>query len=344
MVVTTDGSISDIGRDEYEEVEQRVIDELKAINKPFVVLLNCVEPSSAAAQDLAANLSEKYGVPVMAVSCAALDEEQIKQIISKVLFEFPVREIAFDLPKWTTSLPLEHPVKRALCDKIKEAAKNAKHMSDCKRIPLALKGCEQIVSSDISSVDLGHGSAKIRITLEPSLFYEILSGVSGIKISNDRELMDEMSRLADAKRKFDRVSDALEQVEQTGYGIVMPDISELQLAQPEIMKQGGRYGVRLKASAPSIHLMKANITTEVTPIVGSEKQSEELVMSMMSDFADDPLKIWDSNIFGKSLNELVNEGLHAKLAKLPDDARQRLSQTLERLINEGCSGLICIIL
>ena len=180
LVVTTDGSISDIGRDEYEEVEQRVIDELKAINKPFVVLLNCVEPSSAAAQDLAANLSEKYGVPVMAVSCAALDEEQIKQIISKVLFEFPVREIAFDLPKWTTSLPLEHPVKRALCDKIKEAAKNAKHMSDCKRIPLALKGCEQIVSSDISSVDLGHGSAKIRITLEPSLFYEILSGVSGI--------------------------------------------------------------------------------------------------------------------------------------------------------------------
>lgn len=344
LVVTTDGSISDIDREEYEEVEERVIDELKAINKPFVVLLNCVEPQSAASQSLAVQLSEKYGVPVMAVSCAALDDEQIKQIISNVLFEFPVREIAFDLPKWTTSLPMDHPVKKALCDKIRESAKGSRHMSDCKKIPQSLRGCEQIISSDISSVDLGHGAAKIRITLEPSLFYDILSGVSGIKIGNDRELMDEMSRLAEAKRKFDRVSDALEQVEQTGYGIVMPDISELQLAQPEIMKQGGRYGVRLKASAPSIHLMKANITTEVTPIVGSEKQSEELVMSMMSDFADDPIKIWDSNIFGKSLNELVNEGLHAKLAKLPDDARQRLSQTLERVINEGCSGLICIIL
>lgn len=344
LVVTTDGSISDIDREEYEEVEQRVIEELKAINKPFIVLLNCVDPMTEKAQTMADSLSEKYGVPVMAVSCADLDEAQIKQIISKVLFEFPIREIAFDMPKWISSLPLDHEIRKSVSGAIMDSAKGAVRVRDCKRLPERIMNCEQVKDCKIEGVDLGQGSVKIMMTLRPEIYYNILSDISGIKIENDRQLMDEMKALSIAKSKYDRVRDALDQVERTGYGIVMPDISELELQQPEIMKQGGRYGVRLKASAPSIHLMKANITTEVTPIVGSEKQSEELVMSLMNDFSDDPLKIWDSNIFGKSLNELVNEGLHAKLAKLPEDARERIAQTLERLINEGCSGLICIIL
>ncbi|MGN0556585.1 MAG: stage IV sporulation protein A [Acutalibacteraceae bacterium] len=344
LVITTDGSISDIDREEYAEVEQRVIEELKSIEKPFIVLLNCVDPDSERSRALAAELSEKYGVSVMPVSCVELDEEQIRQIISTILFEFPVREVAFELPKWMTALPLEDPLKKELCGRIFDSASGAERVCDCKKIPAQIAQCDKVQSCELTGVDLGQGAVRVSVSLDPSLFYGMLSEISGLKIGNDRELLEQISELAAAKKKFDRVRDALEQVEQTGYGIVMPELSELQLAQPEIMKQGGRYGVRLKASAPSIHLMKANITTEVTPIVGSEKQSEELVMSMMSDFSDDPLKIWDSNIFGKSLSELVNEGLHAKLAKLPDDARQRLSETLERLINEGCSGLICIIL
>ena len=344
LVITTDGSISDIDREEYEEVEKRVIDELSEINKPFIVLLNSINPDSNETKSLANELSAKYGVTVMPVSCADLDEDGIKDIISKILLEFPIREVAFDMPKWTSSLDFDHPLKRAIYSKIKEATEKICHVKDCKSIPSCVSECEYVDFCELSKVNLGEGSATIKVRLNQDVYYKILSEISGIEIANDRELMDRMTELSNAKKKYDKVKDAIEQVEQTGYGIVMPDISELQLQQPEIMKQGGRYGVRLKASAPSIHLMKANITTEVTPIVGSESQSQELVMSMMSDFEDDPIKIWDSNIFGKSLNELVNEGLHAKLAKLPDDARQRLSQTLERLINEGCSGLICIIL
>lgn len=344
LVITTDGSISDIKREEYEEAEQRVINELKEINKPFVVLLNCLEPESEPSRKLALNLSEKYEVPVLAVSCAELNEAEIKEIISKVLFEFPIREISFELPKWTSSLPLDNPIKQSIMQAIANSAKDITHVRDCKKMPEIIDECEQIDKCELCDIDLGKGSAKINITLNAELFYSVLSEITGIAIVNDRDLIDQMKALGEAKKKYDRVKDAIEQVEQTGYGIVMPEINELKLEQPEIMKQGGRYGVRLKASAPSIHLMKADITTEVTPIVGSEKQSEELVMSLMSDFADNPLKIWDSNIFGKSLNELVNEGLHAKLSKLPSDARERLAQTLERLINEGCSGLICIIL
>ncbi|MBQ2676702.1 MAG: stage IV sporulation protein A [Clostridia bacterium] len=344
LVITTDGSISDIERDEYEEAEQRVITELKEINKPFVVLMNCMYPESEHSKQLCKDMSEKYGVPVMAVNCLELNEEQIKNIISTVLFEFPVKEIGFDLPMWITSLDSNHWMRQTVCNAIMDAAADMKHIRDCNGLMDKITLCEHIDGAKMDQVDLGTGSVKIKVGINQELFYKILSETTGIEIENDKALMSTMLSLAKMKKQYDRVKDALDEVEATGYGIVMPTIEELRLEEPEIMRQGGRYGVRLKASAPSIHLMRADINTEVSPIVGSEKQSEDLVMSLMSEFQEDPLKIWDSNIFGKSLHELVNDGLHSKLSRMPSEARARMQETIERLINEGCSGLICIIL
>jgi len=344
LVVTTDGSISDIERDEYIEAEERVIDELKSINKPFIVVMNCLNPDTEEAKKLCKELTEKYEVPVIPLNCLDLNEEKIKEIISKVLFCFPVKEISFDMPKWINSLSNDDNIKSTIYNTISESSTKICKINDCNDLAEKICECDLIDEVNLSDIDLGNGSVKFKISLDNNLFYNVISEKSGMQVKNDRELMDIMCKLAETKSHYDRIKDALEQVEATGYGIVMPTIEELKLEAPEIMKQGGRYGVRLKASAPSIHLMKANISTEVSPIVGSEKQSEDLVMSLMSEFDEDPLKIWDSNIFGKSLNELVNDGLHSKLSRLPDDARLRLSQTLERLINEGCSGLICIIL
>ena len=344
LVITTDGSISDIDREEYIEAEERVIKELKDINKPFIVLVNSVEPDSQNAKKVCDEILNKFSVPVMAVNCLDLDELKIKEIISKILFCFPVKEIRFDIPKWINSLDNDDKIKSTIFNTVFEATNPLKSINDCYSLEDSVSKCELVSSVMINDINLGNGSLNVKIALDDKLFYNVISEKSGMKVKDDKELIDIICSLSKTKSHYDRIKDALEQVEATGYGIVMPTIEELKLEAPEIMKQGGRYGVKLKASAPSIHLMKANISTEVSPIVGSEKQSEDLVKSLMSEFDEDPLKIWDSNIFGKSLNELVNDGLHSKLSRLPEEARLRLSQTLERLINEGCSGLICIIL
>ena len=344
LVVTTDGSISDIPRDEYAEAEERVVSELKSIHKPFVIILNCVNPAADETKALADNLTEKYGIPVLPVNCIDLDEAEIKSIISKILYEFPLREIALDLPTWFSSLSANHWLKNDLCTCVKEACGKMERIRDIYALPSSLCADENVEDSKVCEVELGSGCAEIKVALDGALFYKIITEESGIDIHNDEDLMCSVKELAKVKKKFERFRHAIDEVEATGYGIVMPTLEELTLEEPEIMKQGGRYGVRLKASAPSIHMMKANINTEVNPIVGSEKQSEDLVMYLLKEFEEDPIKIWDSNIFGKSLNELVNEGLHTKLSRMPDDARIRLQQTLERVINEGCSGLICIIL
>ena len=344
LVVTTDGSISDIPREEYAEAEERVVSELKEINKPFVMLLNCMYPNSDEAQNLAAELSGKYGVPVLALSCLDLTEGDIKQILAKILYEFPIKEIKIDFPLWINSLPLEHWLRGSLTEAVKNSVEGLQRIKDIKNFGNIVSGSEFVDNTDITGIDLGRGTAKVKIAVDKSLFYKILNEITGLVIGGENELLDALVELAQIKNKFMRYKDALDEVEATGYGIVMPLIEELSLEEPEIMRQGGRYGVRLRASAPSIHMMKANITTEVSPIVGSEKQSEDLVMYLLSEFEENPVKIWDSNIFGKSLHELVNEGLHTKLAHMPSDARQRLQETLERVINEGCNGLVCIIL
>ena len=344
LVITTDGSISDIPREEYAESEQRVIEELRQINKPFVVLLNCMYPDSKEATDSAAELSKAYGVTVIPVNCLELTENDIKRILSRVLFEFPIKEICVDFPKWINTLPVEHWLRAELTSCIKDAAAGIKKIKDMNSFESTFESCSDVDGARIESIDLGLGSARLAIDVKQKLFYKILAETTGLLINDEQELMNSIRELAKIKADYMRVKDALDEVEATGYGIVMPSIEELTLEEPEIVKQGGRYGVRLKASAPSIHLMKADITTEVSPIVGSEKQSEDLIMYLLSEFEEDPVKIWDSNIFGKSLHELVNEGLHTKLARMPIDARMRVKETIERVINEGCNGLVCIIL
>ncbi len=344
LVVTTDGSISDIERASYEDAEQRVINELKQINKPFIVLLNSLYPLAQQTQDLAAMLSEKYNVPVEPVSCADLDEDEIKRILARVLFEFPIKEIKIDMPKWVSSLEKDHNIRRRIFDVIHTAAADVRKIRQLNSITDGINECEHIQSAETTAIDLGTGGARITLNLVPSLFYSVLSEKTALEIPDECALLDCMMNLAETKRKFDKVQKAYEDVNELGYGIVMPSMDEMTLEEPEIIKQGGRYGIRLKACAPSVHMMKTTIRTEVTPIVGSEQQSEELVSYLMREFEENPSKIWESNIFGKSLHELVSEGLHNKLYRMPADARTKLAETIERIINDGCNGLICIIL
>lgn len=344
LVVTTDGSIGEIPREEYAEAEERVVGELKQINKPFVVLLNCKQPQSQSAQALAKKLCEKYSVGVVPVDCTTLDEAQIKSILSMLLYEFPIKEMKIDFAPWITELEKEHPLRNEIFKAVYDAASKIKRVKDAEMFEKFIADAPDIVGSSVQNVDLSCGSIKIFLEVKPELFYSVLSQKSGLKIENNKQLFACVTELSAKNKEFERFRQALDEVETTGYGIVMPTLDELKLEEPEIMKQGGRYGVRLKASAPSIHMMKAEITTEVAPIVGTESQSEELIMYLLKGFENEPGEIWKSNIFGKSLESLVNEGLHNKLYKMPTDARMKIQETLERVINEGCSGLICIIL
>ncbi|MDR0884364.1 MAG: stage IV sporulation protein A [Oscillospiraceae bacterium] len=344
ILVTTDGSISAIPRSEYAEAEERVVSELKALNKPFVVLLNCKNPRTTAAQKLAKDLETKYGVPVIAINCMEVTQEEIRDILGQVLFEFPIKEIALDLPRWVARLDRGHWLRSACFKAFADNARGLTRVRQVKDMATLTCGVDNISCAAVTNTDLARGSAKITVTMAPDLFYRVLAETTGLPIQNEQDLMDSMRDLAKVKSKYERVASALEEVDATGYGIVLPSLEELRLEEPEIMRQGGRYGVRLRASAPSIHLMRADITTEVAPIVGSESQSEELVHYLLKEFEENPSEIWESNIFGKSLHELVNEGLHNKLYRLPADARVRIQETLEKIINEGASGLICVIL
>lgn len=343
LVVTTDGSITEIPREEYQEAEERVISELKEINKPFIVLLNTVNPESTEAIRLSAQLESKYGVPVYPVNCLEMTETEIRSILEKVMFEFPVREIAVELPKWLTSLEKNHPIRRTVFDNIRAAAQKATKISKVSAMADDIAGCEYVDGAKMISIELGRGSASLAVSINPDLFYKVLGETTGLNIDGEAALMAQMIELASVKKKYDKIKNALDEVEATGYGIVMPTLEEMSLDEPEIIRQSGRYGIRLRAQAPSIHMMRADISTEVCPIVGSERQSEDLVNYLLREFEENPSKIWESNIFGTSLYGLVNEGLHNKLYRMPSDARIKLKETVERIINEGCSGLICII-
>lgn len=344
LVVTTDGSISDIERSEYEEAEERVIKELQEIKKPFIVLLNTVYPNTQQTRELAHQMSEKYDVPVEPVSCMDMDENEIKRILARVLFEFPVKEIKVDMPRWVSSLEKNHWLRNTLFSVIQESAAKAEKIREVSDIADSVNSCEYVTLAETSAVDLGTGRARIKVNLDNSLFYKVLGEKTGFEVSDEGGLLDAMLELSQMKKKFEKVQQAYNDVNETGYGIVMPSMEELTLEEPEIIKQGGRYGIRLRANAPSVHMMKTTIKTEITPIVGSEQQSEELVTYLLKEFEEDPSKIWESNLFGKSLHELVNEGLHNKLCRMPADARKKVKETIERIINDGCNGLICIIL
>lgn len=344
LVVTTDGSISSIPREEYEEAEERVISELKELNKPFVVLLNSVNPEEDSVVQMGSELSQKYNVPVLPVNCLEITESEIKNILGNLLYEFPVESIGFDMPSWFKSLERDDKVRVSVTSSVKSLSTEIKNIRSVYKFANSLSECEDIVSSKVTDIDLSCGEAVMSISLDGAYFYYLLSQKCGIKINSDDDLLREICNLAKIKSRFERIETALQQVDQTGYGIVMPTLDELSLEEPEIMKQGGKYGVRLKAHAPSIHMIKCNTYTEVAPIVGSESQSQELVMYLLKEFENNPSEIWNTNIFGKSLHSLVNEGLNNKLYRMPEDARNKFRETIERVINEGCSGLICIIL
>ena len=344
MLITSDGTIGEISRESYVEAEERIVKELKELGKPFAMVLNSADPTSDNSIALAYELEEKYRVPVALVSCIDLDAEDIRHILELVLSEFPVSEVRIKMPTWVSSLDDEHRIKASIRASVSECAAKVKKTGDIKGAFTGLSDNEYVKSCVIEDIDLGTGNAMVSLSFCDELYYEVLSELGGFEIKNDRELVELLRELSNMKSRYERVAEALTMAEEKGYGIVMPTVDELHLEDPEIVKQSGGYGVKLSASAQSIHMIRANIETEISPIVGTEQQSEELVKYMLREFEEEPAKIWESKMFGKSLYELVNEGLHTKLEHMPEESRLKLSETLERIFNEGSGGLICIIL
>lgn len=344
IIVTTDGSITDIPREEYVLAEERVVNELKELKKPFIILMNSQNPSNPYTINLAQELSNKYEATVIPTNCLELGLDDINAVFSKLLYEFMIESIEVKFPGWIYGLSFDNNLKRTLFGYVKNTFSNSFRLKDVNECYMELKKYDEIKNASINEINLGTGTAIIDVELDASLFYNMLTEITGVEIKNEGELFSCIASFAKIKKDYDKMAYAIHEVNEKGYGIVTPGIEDLILDEPEIVKQGNKYGVKLKAKAPSIHMIKINTETEVSPIVGSEKQSEELVKFLLSEFENDPRKIWESNIFGKSLHELVNEGLQNKLAKMPEEAQEKLRETLERVVNEGSGGLICIIL
>ena len=344
IVVTTDGSITEIDRRDYVGAEEKVVEAMQATGKPFTVLLNSINPRGEEAMALAAELRMKYKVPVIPVNCVTMSMEDLSGILETILYEFPICEIGINIPEWVSVLGNDEDVKNDLINQVKTIFEGASRLSNVKGCAEELGKLDYVKSSRVESVDAGNGSALIGLDMPDELFFTVLSERSGLDIRDNKALVTMIKDLGRVKREHERLEAALKEVELKGYGIVMPSAEEMTLEEPEIVKQGSRFGVRLRASAPSIHMIKANIETEISPFVGTEKQSEELVNYILSEFEEEPDKIWSSNLFGKPLNELMGEGLQTKLGRIPDEERIKLQETLQRIINDGGSGLICIIL
>ena len=344
MLITTDGSIGEISRESYVEAEERVVRELKEMGKPFAVILNSARPASEEAIALAYELEAAYQVPVALVSCIDLDAEDIRHILELVLHEFPVAEVRLRLPEWTTALNPTHKIHTSLISSIRRAADSVQKIGDIREAFESLSENEYLKDVTVDEVDLGRGCATVTLHMQPGLYYQVLSELTGFDIDGEESLIRLLCHLSEMKETYDKVAEALEECQEKGYGIVMPEVADMSLQEPEIFRQSGGYGVKLRAAASSIHMIRANIEAEINPIVGTEQQSEDLVRYMLKEFEEDPNRIWESNMFGKSLYELVNEGIHSKLEHMPDASRVKLSETLERIINEGSGGLICILL
>lgn len=344
IVVTTDGSITEIPRTAYLEAEERVVSELKSLDKPFIMLLNTRYPGSESALALRQALEEKYDVTVRAVDVASLDAPEIEDILMDILFEFPVSEVRIDIPEWAYALPEEHWMHREIMASARTWAADIDRIRDVKAVVQHMPEDGKLKPPVVSDMDLGAGKVVVALSADNTLFYQVLGEAAGLSIVDDFNLLSLVTELSRSKKEYDKVASALGDVRRTGYGLVAPDVTEMELDEPQIVRQGGRFGVRLRASAPSLHIIRADIETEVSPIVGTEKQSEELVRYLLDEFESNPGKIWETNIFGKSLHELVREGLSNKLARMPQDAQGKLQETLQRIVNDGSGGLICIIL
>lgn len=342
FVITTDGSITDIEREAYTEAEEKVIEELKNINKPFIIILNTNKPFSKETENLVRELEEKYSVPVIPLNCANLKNEDINNILERILYEFPVSQININLPKWVETLDTDHYIKKSIIDTTRDSFKDVYKLRDSKNS--LLRDNEYIKKSFIDSIDLGTGCCNIDVSLNEDLFFKVLSETTDTQINSEYELISIIKELSLCKKSYDKIKNALEEVERNGYGVVMPSMSDTLLDTPEVSKHGSKYGIKIKATAPSIHMIRADIQTEVNPIVGTEQQSKDLCDYLKEELTNNMDNVWEYNIFGKSLYDLVNDGLNSKLYHMPHQAQEKLQETLEKIINEGSGGLICIIL
>ncbi len=344
IVMTTDGSISEIPRSNYVLPEERVIYELKELNKPFLMLLNSIHPYDKDTLILVDELAEKYGVSVIPIDAARMTAEQIFGVLEEVLYEFPVQEVNIKLPKWVDELDEEFWLREDMESAIRDVLNEIHKVRDIDKAIEKLSEIENISYVSLEEMNLGTGEAMIDVTVPEELFYNCLSDVSGYNVTGTHDIMRLMRDFSVAKKEFDKIASALEEVKETGYGVVTPQLEEMILEEPELIRQGSRFGVKLKAKAPSLHIIRADITTEITPIIGTERQCEELVRYMLDEFEENPSKIWESNLFGKSLHDLVREGIQNKLHRMPENAQHKLQDTLQRIVNEGSGGLIVIII
>ena len=344
IVITTDGSICDIPREKYLAPEERVINELKAIGKPFIVLLNCANPESEQAVETAMEISVNYGVRCLRVNCLKLEEDGIARIIRSVLEEFPLKSIGLFLPEWLEALPVDNALREDIFGNILDSCDGVCKIKDCYDSVGKLAQCENISEVKISKSDLGTGNVEVNVCLPRALYYKTISDQTGIQVNNDGDLISTLEEMSAVKQDYDKLRSALEDVRTKGYGVVMPDSSQMQLEEPQIVRQGGKYSVKLKANAPAIHMMMTNIETEVTPAIGGETASEDIINFLLQGFDGDVNRIWQSNIFGKSLYDIAEEGLTSKIESLPQSAKEKIQETLQRIINEGSGGLICILL
>lgn len=344
IVITTDGTVTDIPKENYEEAEERVINELREMKKPFVVLLNSSKPYSENTKEMANEMHEKYNVPVLPVNCASLKTEDIKEIIENILYEFPVREIKMNIPNWVQSLSDDHWLKSDIIKSVRNIMYTVDKLRDIKNFAESFGENSYVKKSYINSIEPGNGTADIDIALDDSLFYKIISETTGMDIEDDCSLISKIKMLSDVKKEYDKIEQALVDVKRKGYGIVSPVFDDIKLEKPEVFKQGQRFGIKLKAKGESIHMVKADIETEVSPIIGSEEQSKEFIDNILKEYDENPEKIWELNIFGRTLNSMVNEGMQNKIYRMPGDAQLKLQETLQKIVNEGSGGLICIIL
>lgn len=344
LVVTTDGSITDIPRESYIPAEERVVNELRALGKPFVLVLNSTHPYDPATREMAAQLVDKYQVPVVPMDCMRMGAEETAGVLGEVLSMFPVQEIQVNLPQWVEELDTEHWLRKHLEDAVYKAVDEIYRVRDIQPAIAQLRQVENLSEVMTPWVDLGRGALLIEIAVPKELFYNVVKEVSGFDIQGDHHLLRILRDLSGVKQAYDRVQEALDQVREKGYGVVNPSLDEIEFSEPELIRQGSRCGVRIRASASSIHMIRAQIMTEVTPIVGTEKQGEEFVRYLTEEFERDPAKVWQTEFFGKSLNQLVREGIQNKLVHMPENAQEKLQETLTKIINEGSGGLICIII
>jgi stage IV sporulation protein A len=344
LVVTTDGSITEIPRENYLASEERVIQELKELNKPFIVLLNSTQPYARETAELVLELESTYNVPVLPINCLNLAYEDVMRIMEEVLYEFPVREVNINLPRWIEELEAQHWLRVQFEDAVRESLEDVRRLRDIDGAIELMAAKEIVLDVSLQEMNLGTGVATIDIMEQEDLFFQVLEEVSGFRLEGDHDLFRLVKDLSLAKKEYDKIAQALREVRETGYGIVTPQLDEMQLEDPEMIKQGGQYGVRLRAKAPSLHIIRADIATEVTPIIGTEKQCQDMVRFLLDDFQENPMKIWETNIFGKTLYDLVREGIQSKLYRMPENAQAKLSDTVQRIVNDGHGGLICIII